>query len=192
MATFGAWLSQQEHRGDGVGEMARYWSGLKGERRIRALPSIENELKQRGDLAAGSPVATWWVQTLAEYRAGKNQPTTISGSPVVQAVPDLPEGPSGDSGADLAAFGAWAGQQTIGVSADTAGGLQVTHVTASLDQLGRIEAKLDWLYAWCGAVNLPLQTTLPPWPQAQMATAEPIDWRHLAGHADYDATQEGG
>jgi hypothetical protein len=160
--TFGGWLAKQEQRPDEVGELARHWAGIKNEYpKVRALPSIERELRSRGDLNQGSPVATWWAATVEAYR-GKDTP-----APQMGAVPD---GPVLDA-------------ETQVMVAQAA---EVRHDAHSLLEL--VNAKLDWLH---GALMTPPGTDYPPWPELHDVMAAPgWEWDRLHEVADFEVDSE--
>lgn len=193
--TFGGWLAKQEKRQDQVGEVARYWASFKDEYpRVRALPSIEAAMRQKGALAAGAPTNEWWSAAIAEYR-GHDGPT-----PQVSAVQDQPviaEAHSAGSGNIAGPY------QLTGSSSEDLDRIYRHHTgqdpppmvqAAPSEVMALINAKLDWLHT---ALMSPPGSEFPPWPalaSAERLPEQPMDqeqltWDRLHELADFEATE---
>jgi hypothetical protein len=170
--TFGAWLADQKQRQDLVGEMSRYWEGIKGKyQRVRAIPSIEAVLHERGDLAEGSVVTPAWLAAKDEYENGPR----LAESPV-QAVSEAQAewGPLVQTGEGEAEISATVQHRPFGA-------VQIGLPPVSMEL---INAKLDWLHA---ALMSPPGTNFPPWPGDQQAVE--WTWDQLHEYADHEAVQ---
>lgn len=203
MVTFGAWLEGQKNRQDSVGELARYWETLKGNRRIRALASVKNELEAAGALADGAPTAAWWAETEAAWRAYKNTPTSISGRPLTP-VPDLEQDPAIGIGQIQAPapgqFPAYdpaaSAQQAAGWVRGNPHPLRIG-MPATMDT---IQATLDihsrFLAAMAVRLGLSASKVQEIWaelgvqPQDRAdAPFQPVDWNWLWDHTNFEAAE---
>jgi hypothetical protein len=69
LATFGTWLTEQVHRTDEVGQLARAWRDAEGNRpKVHSPSGIQKWLEATTDYKLTRP---WLDVTLAEYRDGR-------------------------------------------------------------------------------------------------------------------------
>jgi hypothetical protein len=189
VGTFGAWIDGQKQRQDQIGEIARYWADLKGNQRIRALPSVENKLREAGALEEGAPTRAWWDAAVAEYRALKNQPTTMSGRPLsgpVGVVPDPAAGMqlTGDGPADLdAVYRQATGQEPPPYESPQDRILSVLESHTRF--LAAIAVRLG--LSATAVAELAAAAGVQPQPMVQ-----PVPWAGLFGSVDWDAVEGGG
>lgn len=213
IGTFGAWIAGQEQRSDKIGEMARYWATLKGNQRIRALPSVEAKLREAGALEPGTATLEWWQATVSEYRALKNQPTTMSGRPLSGPTGIVPEPAAGlPPGLSQAPDGTVSGTPaTAGVYSFTGSGPEVRGNPLPPAQLGFTEplgfeamviGTLDihsrFLAAICVRLGLSATRVQEIFAELGITTPadamaagqpDPVNWPWVSEHADYDAAE---
>lgn len=198
--TFGAWLIGQEHRpaGDSIGELARHWKAVKGDKKIRSKPGVETALRAAGDFEPASPVLGWWADAEAAWNSLQGGPAAGDGAhlsavpdpPQEQAQPPLDYGQLEAQAARLAGGTGLVPYQARLTGSGTDDLVRIyEEVTGQVwedppSQLDRMEAKLDWLHMAVlgqGIKELPAWPAYPPAPR--------IDWRERFETADFDAQQ---